>query len=283
MTSLVLNDCKELLALLCDAPNLASADLSGSSLSEATFRGGNLSSLKVDGCVSLEKIFVPSNKLTSVDLSSCIALKRLTINDNADMTELNLSGLDKLEYVRVGGNIVDAFFDYPSDDLRPSKLRVLKANGCTALQEIAGADYSKDPHGSYYYEHLPSGLETLELNGCASLKSLDLAFTNLKSIDLNGCTALEYVTIDSESGGVLDLSACHNIKSISSSGYDCVDGTAVIMGDDYDWSKLDYVYVSCPITTKDRYPYIIRLFGRRQRKNHSDGYGRQWYRPDSHG
>lgn len=252
LTSLVLNDCKELVQLLSSAPNLASVDLSGSSLSEATFSGGNLSSLTVDGCVSLERIYVPSNKLTSVDLSSCVGLKHLTINDNTDMTELDLSGLEQLEYVRVGGNIV-YIFDYPSDDLRPSKLRVLKANGCTALQEIAGADYSKDPHGSYYNEHLPSGLETLELNGCASLKSLDLAFTNLKTIDLNGCTALEYVTIDSESGSVLDLSACHNIKSISSSGYDCVDGTAVIMGDDYDWSKLDYVYVSCPITTKDRY------------------------------
>lgn len=237
-----------------DAPNLQTVDLSGcESLENFLFMGGNLSSLKVDGCVGLKSIYVPSNKLTSINLSSCKGLKSLAINDNTEMTELDLSGLEMLEYLRIGGNVIDIIRDYPSKNLRPSKLRTLKLNGCMALQEISGADYTKDPHGNLYYEHLPSGLETLELNNCTSLKSLNLAFTNIKSVDLSTCTALESIDIDNEAEIVLDLSGCPNIKRITSPGYDCKDGTVVLVSDEYDWSKIEYTYISCPIITKDAY------------------------------
>lgn len=273
LTSLVLNDCKELVQLLCSAPNLASVDLSGSSLSEANFDGGKLSSLKLNGCENLQKLYVSGNpietvdftgcsaleildvrscNLTSIDLSECTGLKTLYINDNIEMTELDLSGLENLEMARIGGNTA-SFHTWPATGVKTSNLKALKANGCKSLQYFEYCDYSRSKWGDVYEKHMPPYLETLELEGCTSLKKLNVDRTSLASLDLSDCSALEEISIDTDFGGAIDLTGCYNITKISSLDYYCEDDVAVLMSDDYDWSKLTSTYVSCPIITRNMY------------------------------
>lgn len=146
-------------------------------------------------------------------------LKNLECDFNA-ITSLDLSGMDKLEYVNCSYN----------------KISSLKVQGCTSLMqlyanvnEIASLDLSGCGNIKFVQAYKNS-LSSFELKDKAELGYLDVSQNQLSSIKLSGCPKLGILNCGSNSLTKLELSdlpalyslGCYknNLVSLDVSGFD---------------------------------------------------------------
>ncbi len=181
------------------------------------FQPGKVTSLYLEGrnikdltglkyFVQLETLEVNDNKLTSLDLSGCKVLKRLSCTDNS-LTKLDLTGLSRLEELSCQKN----------------KLTSLDLSGCKVLNHLNCADNSLtklDLTGLSSLEELSfqgNKLSSIVLSGCQTLKTLDCSDHSLTKLDLTGLSSLEELFCQKNKLSSLDLSDCQALKTIDCS------------------------------------------------------------------
>ena len=187
---------RRLLGLNCLGNPITSLDLSGNTVLRELACSGNgsdtgeetkIMSLDLTGCESLEKLTAYSLDVESiVGLSTCKELKILIAESCKIAAGLDLKACKNLESVKLNYN------DYPAIDV----------SGCTLLQTI-DCGYSDKT------------LETLNVTGCSSLKTLVINDSKLRELDLAGCPSL--VTLTCEHGALqsLDLSPCKALSELN--------------------------------------------------------------------
>ena len=181
---------KKLDTLYCYRNELEGLDVSGcASLRELSCHTNQLTELDVSGCVSLRALSCHTNQLTELDVDGCSALVSLVASSNS-LKRLEIRNHPALQYVSCGDNA----------------LEFLDLSGCTALDELyfQGGGTVKEVNlsgcsslGGLHLEGTDIdarlGLESLNLNGCTSLTSLDCSYNLLTVLDVSDCTALTYL------------------------------------------------------------------------------------------
>lgn len=124
LTTLNIVGCNLLTTIYVPDNQLETLDLSGLISLENVFCYGNpLQRISLSGCKNLKEFFFYQDDgiktLKAVDLSGCISLEGLDIQDNL-LTTLDVSGFSRLEKISVENN----------------RLANLSLSGCTALKEI---------------------------------------------------------------------------------------------------------------------------------------------------
>ena len=122
---------------------------------------GILNMAGIEAFVNLDTLDCSINQLTSLDVSSCSALKKLRCYDD-QLTSLDVSGCTALEYLRCEGN----------------QLTSLDVSSCSALKEL-------------WCSH--NQLTSLDVSNNTALKGLWCLENQLTSLDFSSCTALEYL------------------------------------------------------------------------------------------
>lgn len=147
-----------------------------------------LERLDVSGCASLRELSCYTNQLTELDVDGCSALVSLVASSNS-LKRLEIRNHPALQYVSCGDNA----------------LELLDLSGCTALDELyfqGGTVKEVNLSGCSSLGGLRLrgtgidarlGLESLNLNECTSLTSLDCAYNLLTVLDVSDCTALAYL------------------------------------------------------------------------------------------
>lgn len=212
LTTLNFNDCKSLDVVICMSTP-------------------KLNSIKLTGCTALEALMIDGGTFTSLDLGGCPKLKTLDVTSCSALTKLD--SLDKctnLENLMIGYTKVDALNNLTANvknifanetpitnlNLTPCKdkiefvsftnssLNSLNIDGCYGLKTV-------DLSGSK--------IDSLYINGRTKLTDLDISgCQNLQSLDINGCSALKNLNVRGTQLATLDLTGCTALKTLDANG-----------------------------------------------------------------
>ncbi len=162
LTELDVSNNTALTTLVCSENQLTSLDVSNHTVLKTLScqnyeypKSSKLTSLNVSGCIALEKLTCSYNKLTSLEVSGCMALKTLDCNYN-QLTSLNVSGCIALEKLNC---------DY-------NQLTFLNVSSCTALNWL----YCHDNKLTYLY-----------VNSCTFLSTFACSSNLLSDLDVSAC------------------------------------------------------------------------------------------------
>ena len=147
-----------------------------------TCTGLNITSLNLGGCLHLENLHCPNNRLTVLDLNPNTMLKKLNCNDN-QLTTLNLSNKVFLAEVTCAKNRLTDLnltgsIHFSTFDCSDNKITTLNFSGCAALSTL---------------KCFKNQLQNLNLSGCTALKNLYCDNNQLAILNLSGCKAIEYI------------------------------------------------------------------------------------------
>ena len=181
-----------------EAESTISLDVSGKGISDLT---------GIESFVNLDKLDCSDNRLTSLDVSGCTALKELWCGGN-QLTSLDVSNNTSLTYLFCSVNKLTSL-DVSNNialshlDCSDNQLTSLDVSGCPALKEL------------HCYDNL---LTSLDVSGCKALKDLRCFDNLLASLDVSGCTALEEVwgCFDMQLAS-LDVSGCIALTNLNCS------------------------------------------------------------------
>ena len=121
--------------------------------------------------------------MTSLDVSTCTALKNLDCMIIEVLTTLNVSGCTKLEQLTCGEN----------------SLTSLDVGGFTSLSVLACFD---------------NELKSLNVTGCTALETLLCNKNLLTNLDISSCTSLMELDCSDNPLESLDISFCPNLRNI---------------------------------------------------------------------
>ncbi len=124
----------------------------------------------------------------TLDVSGLSELNKLFLNQNPNLTGLNITGLTKLEYLYFG----------------QSGLLTLDASGVTSLIQVKGP--------------VNNNLKSADFTGCSGLKHTKLSWgmDSLVSVNYTGCTSLEHLTQkNAPLVSSLDISATTSLLKIA--------------------------------------------------------------------
>ncbi len=176
---------KELRELRCGNDFLTSLSVAGCTKLEKLSCGGQskLTSLDVSTCPALKELNVGYNQLTSLNLSSCPELESLYCHYN-QLTSLDLRPCPKLTRLNCSGNLLKS--------LDVSGLQDIKVLGCESNQ-----------------------LTELDVSSLAKLETLTCSNNQLTSLELRGCTALGFLHCIGNRLTELDVSECVAMTGLS--------------------------------------------------------------------
>ncbi|MCF6441799.1 hypothetical protein L1077_20385 [Pseudoalteromonas luteoviolacea] len=181
-------------------------NLTGLIVDMGPFYGGpdnlNLDLSSLINLKSLQLARLPQGHLTLPDTPE---LKLLSIFDS-DITEVDLSGLQNLDYLSIGMTGVTTL------DLSNNKrLQTLNAEG-SSLQSISGVT---PEHLLKNMDLQKTPIETLDLTGYSSLLLLDLSNSQLQEIDISPAVRLQRFTADHSQLQSMLFSSSSNVQEVS--------------------------------------------------------------------
>ena len=149
-----------------------------------------------ENCTSLIELDIRNSSMAELDFNAMTALKKLSLSDNSELTNINLSACQSLEYAYLSN--LNALSTINSNDNGLPRLTSLTISNCDNLTE-------------------------LKLPGCSGLTTLELGCSSLADIDINGCSSLETLTSFATSDGgwkyiplaSIDISGCSSLKEFS--------------------------------------------------------------------
>lgn len=206
LTSIDLSVCPLLKKLVFNG-NFDSLDLSVCPQLTYVSVGGKIGSINVSNHTQLEQFYTNSGEITSIDLSGCSQLKKVSIIGNK-LASINLSGCTQLEYFAANNNeltsldlsdckqLQNCFIpDNPLTSLKASDLPLLKQIELHNVQ-LTTLDLSNCTSLQYLNSLYGNPLTSINVSGCTSLNSLNFSNMQLTSINVTGCTSINYVAID---------------------------------------------------------------------------------------
>ena len=193
LTELTLPPASENLEILSlrNAENLTELNASGhTGLRELNFWNSMsaLSSLDLSNCSSLTQISIPSDmtNLSALSISGCSSLKKFDVWGEKPLESLDFTGCEFLDDVMISGNSTITGITIP--DARD--LSRLKIESLSALTSLALSG---------------STIDCLEISGCSSLTSLNVAEGNrLKKVSLNSNTSLKFLNTNLNATSTLE-------------------------------------------------------------------------------
>lgn len=192
MTDLTLPDASDEIETLylSNAGNLTELNASGhTGLRTLSLSSMNaLTSLTLNGCTSLSELNLSydAGNLETLDITNCTSLKKFYLSGENRVTSLDFSGCEFLDDVMISGNSTITGITIP--DARD--LSRLKIESLSALASLALSG---------------SSIDCLEIFGCSSLTSLNVAEGNrLKKVSLNSNTSLKFLNTDLNAASTLE-------------------------------------------------------------------------------
>jgi Leucine-rich repeat (LRR) protein len=253
VAELDLTNCSGITSLECNKINVEKLTLSGcTNLKYLEAKENILQQLNLSDCINLEKVAVEFNKLTTLLLTGK-KIQELTCNSNL-LTDLNLSGFDKLVTLNCSGNKltninttglsslktftcqynlltninVNQSFELEELNCTDNNLISLDVSKLSKLKRLAfvGGNFalkSLNASGCVLLEDLfiNNPLEEINLSGCTGLKYFYLVnnankgFPKLTNLDLSNCTSLLTLEIKRRTIGNLDITNCSILKSLN--------------------------------------------------------------------
>lgn len=166
---------------ICNQERLTSLDLSGlTNLKDIMIyhdddHEGNLSSVNLTGCTSLENISIEFQKLTSLDISDCSDLRYLGLYGNSTLTSIDVSNNPKIDYL----------------DLDETSISSLDVSNLKDLIKLYICD---------------TGISSLDLSNNTKLELLSASGTKLSYLNISTLKNLESLAIDNTSIKTIDIS-----------------------------------------------------------------------------
>ena len=166
---------------ICNQERLTSLDLSGlTNLTDITIyhdddHEGNLSSIDLTGCVSLDYISIEFQKLTSLDISECSDLHYLGLYGNSTLTSIDVSNNPKIDYL----------------DLDETSISSLDVSNLKDLKNLYICD---------------TGISSLDLSNNTKLELLAASGTKLSYLNISALKNLESLAINNTSIKTIDIS-----------------------------------------------------------------------------
>lgn len=205
-----LSMCKQLQELRCSNSQLDTLNVVGCTKLEVVEVVGNqLSELDLSNNTSLKTLACSSNFLEQVLLTGCSALEAADLDDNLELSSLEVAGcssLVTLSMVEAGVEQLDlsGCMSLTTLDCKYSHLEKLTLSSCSAMEAL---------------DFQVSQLVSLDLSGMTGLKKLICPVSTLTSLVLTGCTALSslYLRNTSELTS-LDLLDCHAVTELDLHG-----------------------------------------------------------------
>lgn len=160
------------------------------------------------GCQKLETLTIKEYMGAALDLSPCIALKKLDIEnlygkDRSSIAKLDLNSQQKiLELSLKAVKLSDDF-------VLPKSVQKVHVEGISS-KKLDLSNYKNLKEFS-----VEGSTENLQLNGCANLEKLDIEDYYLKTLDLSGCSELtEFDTLDQDDLKNIDFTGCKGLKKL---------------------------------------------------------------------
>lgn len=169
---------------LNDNENLATANISGcSKLNYIGFENGQLEDIiGLSSCTTLEYAYINNNKLTSLDLSNLLNLKRLDCNFN-DLTILDVPNTATIYQLNISYNPLTSF----------------DTTGLTGLVTFYATN---------------TEITSLDVSGLTNLNKFQAYASQLTSISVIGCTNLNELNCQGNNlEDIPDVSTCINLKN----------------------------------------------------------------------
>ena len=181
------------------------------------------------GCQKLETLTIKEYMGAALDLSPCIALKELDIedlygNDISSSVKLDLSSQQNLLELTFHAEKLSDDFVLPKSVQKAEIGKIssgkLDLSGYTNLKEltVAGSLENLQLKGCTQLENLDvnqTRLKTLNLAGCSGLPELEtLCQYDLKNADFSGCAGLKKLNIDGGNLKQLNLQGCSSLKEL---------------------------------------------------------------------
>lgn len=191
-----------------------------------------ISSLDLSGCISLKELSLDNAKISSVDVSSCKNLEEIDLSDLANLTSFDASGLSKLKSLNVGhcgkvGSVkLTGLSSLETLTLYDDRFSSLDLSQCPNLQVLglsSGYLTSIDLSKNMQLKKLDShcyGIKTLDLSNHAKLEELNCGGpfpdegTDLRSVNLSGCSNLKDLDLHwNTTLSTLSLKGCSSLEA----------------------------------------------------------------------
>lgn len=187
-----------------------------------------LTEVDLTGCVALSYINLQDNALGAIDLSDCESLEDLHLEIN-QIEDIDLTFNHKLKYAHIRNNKLDGgevdFSGCPdilgifASDMQ---LGNIDLTGCTKLKEISVQNNRleslefPDSHLVERIECLGNDIASLDVSHCPDLTTIWASFNEIAAIDVTNCPKLTKLSIGwNNIGGNLDLSHCPGLTELS--------------------------------------------------------------------
>ena len=180
----------------------------------------------LSGCTQLRELDCEGNQLTSLDVSGCTLLTRLSFRFGSSLTSLNASGCTSLKELECYGQQLTSLdvsgctaLEYL--DCRENQLTSLDVTSCTSLVYLNCSDNqlpNLDVSGCTALEELEceyNPLTSLDVSGCTALKELEYYCQQLTSLDVSGCTSLKELNCDNNQLTSLNVSGCTSLEKLN--------------------------------------------------------------------
>ncbi len=194
-----------------DAASVATLDIHGRAITDLT---------GIDAFINLDTLLCAGNRLTSLDVSSNIALKYLDCGYNnsgsstSSFSSLNVSNNANLEYLSCISN----------------SLTSLDVSSCTALKfllcdnnQLSSLTFINNGNSALEYFNCEfNNLTSLDVSNNPNLYEFRSGHNHLSTIDVSNCLALFFFICDENNLTNLDLSTCSGLHGVLCSKNDLV-------------------------------------------------------------
>ncbi|MVO08128.1 T9SS type A sorting domain-containing protein [Flavobacterium sp. TP390] len=210
-------------------------------LKEFYCRSQNLSSLNVQGLINLEKLDLYEADLTTLDLSSNIALKYLDCSAVILLSNLNIIGINTLEYLNISYTSLTDLNLTTNTSLkeliwRSQKIFTLDISTNLNLERLIldktpGVGQVSFSFNSLNLSHLINLIEfscneqvntpsltNLDLSGCINLNKLKIVKSSIQNLDLSNNIHLKEISINNSVIESLNLSNLSELEKLNLNG-----------------------------------------------------------------
>lgn len=196
---------EDLVLLYANSQNIVSADLShAAKLQRIQLQLNGLTSLVLGSHPRLDGIYAAGNKLTSLDVSGCPAIRVLDVHENAIEGAIDCSAMAAASKIDVADNRISSL-KLPKTstlyevDCSRNLLAELDATGLTGLDELACSE---------------NALTELDLTGLSAMTSLYAYGNKLAAIDIAPCSSLETLNVSENQITEIDLSVVSGLSGV---------------------------------------------------------------------
>ncbi|MCF6133391.1 DUF7619 domain-containing protein [Flavobacterium wongokense] len=177
---------------------------------------------------NLEYLYVGSNELTTLDLSSNTLLQYLYCGNN-QLTSINLTGLVNLTYLNIRNNNFTSF--------STAGLQALVIFDCRANEFLQSLTFNNNPALTHVTCSVCQ-LSSLDVSSLTGLRNLECSVNNINSLNFGSINQLSELGCSSNQLTTLDISSQTQLKRLNCSNN--------VLTSNFDFSNLpEIMYVSC--------------------------------------